>query len=51
MFLSFFQFSSKVQVLIFLFVFFQFLLCGLPGQQSAQIGKFSFLLVDYYKDW
>ena len=44
----FFQFSSKVEVLIVLFCFFSILLCGQPGQQSPQFCKFSFF-VDYYR--
>ena len=32
------------------FFFFSILLCGLPGQQSPQLSKFSFL-VDYHKVW
>ena len=40
MFLSFFQFPSKVQVLIFLFIFFQLLLHGQLGQQSLKFSKF-----------
>ena len=41
MFHSFFQFPSKVEVLILLFTFFQFY-CGQPGQQSRQFCKLSF---------
>ena len=39
---QFFQFPSKVKVLILLFAFFQFY-CGLLGQQSPQFCKFSLL--------
>ena len=51
MFHSFFQFSSKVKVLISLFTFF-----GQPGQESRQFRDFLFffvvvVVVDYYKVW
>ena len=39
-----FQFPSKVKELIFLFPFFQFY-CGLPGRQSQQFGRYSFLFI------
>ena len=41
MFHSFFQFPSKVEVLILLFTFFSVLFCGQPGQQSRQFCQFS----------
>ena len=44
MFHSFFQFTSKVEVL-------SVLDCTLPGQKSRQFCKFSFFVVDYYKVW
>ena len=43
MFHSFFYFSCKVQVLFFLFAFFQFYFVSPLGQQSPQFCKFSFL--------
>ena len=45
MFHSFFQFTNKVEVLIFLFTFFQFYSCGQPEKQSPQFCKFPFLLI------
>ena len=42
MFHSFFQFPSKVKVLILFFQFLSILFSGQPGQQSPQICKFSF---------
>ena len=44
MFHSFFQFSWKVEVLIFLFTFFHFY-CGQPVQQNWQFCIFPFLLI------
>ena len=40
----FFQFPSKIEVLIFLFTFFSVLFLGQPGQQRPHLCKLSFLL-------
>ena len=45
MFHSFFQFSSKVEVLILLFTILSVLFCGQPGHQSPQFYKFSFFFL------
>ena len=51
MFHSFFQFSSKSWGTYPSFRFFSVLFCDQPGQQSPQFSKFSFFVVDYYKEW